>query len=160
MKTSQRVLLVIGLAVAVGLLWFTQRDAGEQQVPPEAVAEQTPVDTPPQQQVAYGSFEGADNHAAGGRFEIVNVGGTYQVQFADDFTVDAGPDVWVYVSPRNTVSEDGSDGSIRLEKMTTYSGTQTYALPEGTDVSALTHVVLWCARFDTRMGIGELHSDD
>ncbi|MGH7536511.1 MAG: DM13 domain-containing protein, partial [Gemmatimonadales bacterium] len=102
-----------------------------------------------------GSFTGAEGHKARGGFEVVADQGKAQLRLAPDFSVEKGPDVYVVLSNSPKV---GKDGSLYLGKLKKFSGEQVYDIPSGTDLSAYSHVVLWCKKYSVAMGSADLAS--
>ena len=103
----------------------------------------------------HGSFSGAEGHKAGGGFEVVADQGKSRLRLAPDFSVEKGPDVYVVLSNSPKV---GKDGSLYLGKLKKFSGEQVYDIPSGTDLSAYSHVVLWCKKYSVAMGSADLAS--
>jgi len=102
-----------------------------------------------------GSFSGAEGHEAGGGFEVIADQGKSRLRLAPDFSVQKGPDVYVVLSNSPQV---GKGGSLYLGKLKKFSGEQVYDIPSGTDLSAYSHVVLWCKKYHVAMGSADLAS--
>jgi hypothetical protein len=64
-----------------------------------------------------------------------------------------GPDLQLYLSPE---SGGSVDGGVYLEPLKGNQGTQTYELPTGIDLAALSNVVIWCERFSVPFGTASL----
>lgn len=75
------------------------------------------------------------------------------VVFGDDFALERNPDAYVVLSHGLNVT----DGKARyLGKVSQFTGTQSYGIPAGTDLSQYTHVVLWNRRAGTAIGSAPL----
>ena len=96
-----------------------------------------------------GTFAGADGHKASGAVHLVASGTGHLLHFTPDFSVERGPDVYVTLtdSTRRVTSQ-----SLVVGKLTRFSGEQTHDLPAGAELGRYTHVVLWCKKYDVRMG--------
>jgi len=98
--------------------------------------------------VASGTFTGADDfHFGSGKALLVETApDTYVLRF-EDFSVQNGPDLFVYLSP----SSDGyASGSLELGTLKATDGAFNYELPSGTDVSGFQSVVVWCKAFSVQ----------
>lgn len=101
--------------------------------------------------VVAGTFRDADAaHRGSGMAEIVALpGGGFEVQLSD-FEVTNGPDleVWLSAHPDPERSADVSGNEwLALGQLRGNIGDQSYAIPEGTDISAFNSVVIWCEQF-------------
>ena len=69
-----------------------------------------------------------------------------------------GPDVRVYLSrvPAGGDRHAYRTGSIDLGALKGNRGSQNYAIPAGTDLSALKSAVIWCRRFAVGFGVSPL----
>jgi hypothetical protein len=96
----------------------------------------------------------------GSFYDIIHLGGGQAAvyQFADgsrilrlqDFEVDNGPDLHVYLVPINPVpSSVGTEipGSVDLGKLKGNIGDQNYEIPADLDLSLFQSVVIWCQPF-------------
>ena len=96
----------------------------------------------------------------GSFYDIIHAGGGQALvyQFADgssilrlqDFEVDNGPDLHVYLVPVNPVpSSIGTEipGSIDLGALKGNIGDQNYEIPANLDLSQFQSVVIWCQPF-------------
>lgn len=102
-----------------------------------------------------GNFQGAEGHDASGSFEVVTEAGKSRVVLGRDFEVERGPDVYLVLSPSPKVREGEA---VYLAKLAKFKGEQAYDVPGGTDLSRLTHLVLWCKKYAVAMGSAALAS--
>ena len=75
-----------------------------------------------------------------------------------DFETDNGPDLRVYLV-RGAVQSDGDvDDVVDLGRLKGNVGNQQYAIPEGTDLTAYSTVVIWCRAFSVSFAQAELRA--
>jgi len=101
-----------------------------------------------------GQFTGADDfHFGSGTARLIETEpGTWIVRF-EDFSVRNGPDLYVYLSP----DADGyAKGALELGTLKATDGSFNYAVPTGTDTSALHSVVIWCKQFAVQFAVAPL----
>lgn len=106
------------------------------------------------QLVSQGQFTSLD-HSTTGTAAIVEDNGKLQLVISD-LNTDNGPDLKVYLSPRGSDSAGDSsyeDDAINLGALKGNVGTQTYEIPEGTDVASIKSVAIWCQRFSVGFGV-------
>lgn len=72
-----------------------------------------------------------------------------------DFSLERGPDVYVVLRPSERVP---AQGALYLGKLTRFSGEQSFALPDGTDLGDYSSRVLWCKKYSVPMGTAALVS--
>ncbi len=101
--------------------------------------------------VALGNFRDADrSHKGEGVAKLVALaGGGHEIQFSA-FQVTNGPDleVWLSAHPDPEVSSDVSGSPwVSLGRLKGNVGDQAYSVPEGTDLSTIKSVVIWCEQF-------------
>ena len=124
-------------------------------VPPtsEAVAQpvaettQPPIST--EQILAQGSFYNLV-HLSSGEALIYQLADGSRILRLQNFSVDNGPDLYVYLVPIDPVpSEFGRDilGSYNLGKLKGNVGDQNYEIPANVDLSQYKSVVIWCQAF-------------
>ena len=92
-----------------------------------------------------GQFRGADEfHYGRGRASLLQApDGRYTLRF-EGFSVQNGPDLYVYLSPR----PDGyAEGSLELGRLRATDGNFNYDVPAGSDLSRYRSVVIWCKQF-------------
>lgn len=146
------VFVAIAAASAVGFYWTSIRDDRVDEAvvvgtaPTSAsVAPSTPAPAV-NIEVAHGTFR-ARAHSGSGTASVVRLGGGGQKLTLTDFATDNGPDLRVYLV-RGPVNGDGDvKDTVDLGRLKGNIGNQQYDLPEGTDVSAYSTVVIWCRAF-------------
>ena len=68
-----------------------------------------------------------------------------------DFEVGPGPKYHVYLVPAAEVTPETAVEDtmfVDLGRLKAFTGSQNYSIPEGTDLAAFPHVVIWCEQFD------------
>ncbi len=94
--------------------------------------------------VAAGTFAGVGKYHAEGQARLVEKAGTYYLRFANDFAVDDGPDLYVYLgkdghySPSTLISVLGQD-----------DGSRFYEIPSSIDISNYSEVWIWSRMQET-----------
>lgn len=94
-------------------------------------------------------------HDAGGRALILETAaGTNYLRF-EDFEVENGPDLRVYLSK---ASDDGSYDAdfVDLGALKGNIGDQNYEIPTGTDLDTYVNAVVWCRAFSVGFAVAEL----
>jgi hypothetical protein len=167
------VALVVGLALFQPWRLVTDRTADEALLLPATTTSTTsaaagptttaPTTTttpaPPAGPVALasGPFRSLE-HATTGSATLVRLPeGGHAVQFEALDTSD-GPDLYVYLSDKASDSPEAAFGSgfTNLGELKANRGNQVYAVPAGTDLSAVRSVVIWCKRFSAGFGVAPL----
>lgn len=100
--------------------------------------------------VARGEFYSVA-HSGSGEAYLHEVDGELVLSLSSDFQVEDGPDLHVYLSTDDPVSnESGEDlaGALDLGELIALEGEQTYALPEGLQLDDYGSVVIWCVPFE------------
>jgi hypothetical protein len=67
-----------------------------------------------------------------------------------DFEVEDGPDLHVYLTSEDPVTNregEGLKNSIDLGELLSFYGDQSYALPDGADIEQYHSVVIWCVPY-------------
>ncbi len=99
-----------------------------------------------------GTFVGQSGHRVAGTAVVVErPEGLLLV--LPELDAENGPDLQLYLSPE---SGGSIDGGVYLEPLKGNQGTQTYELPAGIDLAALSNVVIWCERFSVPFGTASL----
>ena len=109
-----------------------------------------------------GTFVGADSfHTAEGTAKLIRIRqNTLLVRFEEDFRVRNGPDLHVWLTRDGNVKNgyielQNDDGNDRLKGN---QGSQSYRIPEGTDLSEYTTVIIWCQAFSVLFATARLAS--
>lgn len=111
---------------------------------PSATADAAPAT------VGGGAFRGL-SHDAEGDAKILDLGNGRRVLRFEHFSVQNGPDLFVYLS---SVSGDAAERAypgtfLDLGEIKGNIGDQNYEIPVGIDLSDYRSVVIWCKRFST-----------
>ncbi|MFJ9855248.1 DM13 domain-containing protein [Streptomyces sp. NPDC101150] len=162
-RTVVPVLVVLVVAAGIGLYlfqpWkaFTDTTVNEAlPTPSRSAAGPAMKDTKPKD-LAEGRFV-THEHDTSGTARTVRLAGGGQVLRLEDLMTSEGPDVRVYLSPRNAreVKAGLGDGAVELGKLKGNLGNQNYAVPAGTDLSTFHSAVIWCKRFSVSFGAADL----
>ncbi len=110
--------------------------------------------------VKTGSFRDADSfHTGSGTATVYRgVDGVLLLRL-EDFRVTNGPDLRVILSPNADPMGRGdvtANGYVELGKLKGNVGNQNYPIPEGTDVSVLNSVVIYCKPFHVLFSVAPL----
>ena len=98
-------------------------------------------------------------HRGDGTANVITDGNRTFLRFEDDFAIDNGPDLNVYLV--RGVDADGPAGEfdddfIDLGDLKGNIGAQNYEIPEGVDISEYDTVVIWCVRFGVAFNAANL----
>jgi hypothetical protein len=74
------------------------------------------------------------------------------LSFAENFQSQAGPGLYVYLSPIG----NGVSGGIELDELKSNSGAQEYPLPEDIDPADFEFVIIYCKPFGVPFGAAQL----
>ncbi|WP_422754646.1 DM13 domain-containing protein [Micromonospora sp. WMMD708] len=163
---------VIGIGAAFGLYWFqpwkvvTDRQVDERlsgvedAAPPRATPATGPTATRPVL-VSRGEFVSHEHDTSGTARIVRTADGGHRLELVGLDTSN-GPDlrVWLSDQPVRTgragwhVFDDGR--RAELGRLKGNRGDQAYAVPAGTDLTALTSVTIWCQRFAVSFGAASL----
>ena len=167
---------IIGVAAVVALVWFQpQKLVIDQKVDeglpgqPTAIAEGTgekkQSDTKASQSEVGPAIEtlGAGRfralaHPVSGRARLLELrNGDVYLRF-ENFTVENGPDLRVYVSKAKATSDADAFGTdfIDLGALKGNIGDQNYRIPAATPRKALNSAVVWCRRFSVGFAVAPL----
>jgi hypothetical protein len=123
------------------------------QVPAVVVAAPTatPVatTTPEVRAIASGTIV-SHAHAGSGTAVVISDGTETFLRFEDDFSIDNGPDLNVYLVRGASATGDTGlfdDDFIDLGDLKGNIGAQNYKLPMGLDIAEYDTVAIWCVRF-------------
>jgi len=101
-----------------------------------------------------GKFVDADAiHSGSGTVVITKTNNGPALVFKEDFSVTAGPDLFVYLSPNAAGDPLGEFAS--LGKLERNQGEQVYSLPE--NYKDYKSVVIWCRAFGTKFSYANLN---
>lgn len=162
--TSTVVVAGVGLVIFV-LVWFQPQklviDKTVSEQLPSATASPTATTTTPSGPVvlATGAFRGLD-HRAAGTATLVEVGEKTFVRFEEDFDVQNGPDLVVYLSehPASGDGETFAEDFVSLGGLKGNRGSQNYEVPQGADLADYQSVVIWCRRFTVGFAVAPLQT--
>ena len=96
-------------------------------------------------------------HTTTGTARVIEQADGSRVLALVDFRTDAGPDLFVYVVPRQTEG-DAVDGATRLGALKGNVGNQQYALPAELALGDAATVVVWCRAFSVSFGAAQLRA--
>jgi electron transfer DM13 len=101
-----------------------------------------------------GNFTGVGDefHDASGIAKVIAVGDA-KVLRLETFSSTNGPDLYVYLSTDKEATDFVSLGRLKAN-----IGNQNYDIPEGTDLSKYSTVLVWCQQFSVLFGNAELAS--
>ncbi|WP_299608189.1 DM13 domain-containing protein [uncultured Tateyamaria sp.] len=103
--------------------------------------------------VSSGTFTGASDHITTGGVDVIkNADGSHTIVLGDDFSLDGAPD------PRVGLGKDGHfNGNTDSGKLGNLTGSQSFVIPAGIDVSEFNEVYIWCEKFSVPLGIAKLN---
>ncbi|TVL90442.1 DM13 domain-containing protein [Streptomyces sp. SAJ15] len=109
------------------------------------------------EELATGGFV-SHEHGTSGTARTLRLTDGSRVLRLEDLNTSDGPDVRVYLSPRDAdAAESGlGEGAVELGKLKGNIGNQNYTVPAGTDLSAFHSAVIWCKRFSVSFGAADL----
>jgi hypothetical protein len=139
--------LVLLLAVAGPLGWVLgsplfMRTELVEQVPPVAVATSAGGSATT---LASGEWQGADDfHFGSGDARLIEGEDGTLTLALEDFTVQNGPDLFVYVSPDPS---GWTEDAVNLGTLKATDGTFSYQIPPGVSADDIASSVVWCKAF-------------
>lgn len=98
-------------------------------------------------------------HWANGSGSVYRTGAATVIRFGDDFRAGPGPNYWVYLNtvPVGEESAFRADaGRVKLAPLKSFTGSQNYAVPDGTDIGRFQTVTIWCETFSVYIGSAPL----
>lgn len=99
-----------------------------------------------------GSFSGLNGHATTGSVTIEKSGDGYQIVLGENFSFDGAPD------PKVALGKDGEyDPATLIELLRSNTGSQTYDVPAGIDISAYNEVYIWCEKYTVGLGVAKVN---
>jgi hypothetical protein len=114
----------------------------------------TSPSTTESRELASGAFESAE-HTTSGAVRIVELADGRRFVRLEQLDSSDGPDLHVWITDQPSGGEWGSydDGRyVALGELKATHGNQNYAIPDGTDLTGLRSVVIWCDRFNVAFG--------
>jgi hypothetical protein len=103
--------------------------------------------------LAIGEFVGVNDgiHNAEGMAKVIPLDDGSMILRLENFKATNGPDLYVYLATDNSASD-----FVNLGRLKGNIGNQNYDIPEGTDFSRYTTVLIWCKAFSVLFGSAEL----
>jgi hypothetical protein len=100
-----------------------------------------------------GEFVGVNDgiHNAEGQVKVLELNDSTDFLRLEDFKATNGPDLYVYLSTDKSASD-----IVNLGRLKGNVGNQNYEIPQGTDLSKYTTVLIWCQAFSVLFGSAEL----
>lgn len=130
----------------------------EEKIVAEVEAEETEPEMPEIVREREGQF--IDRiHSGEGTAVVLTDGLQKFLRFEDDFAIDNGPDLNVYLSAGVAADGDAGlfdDDFIDLGDLTGNVGSQNYELPADIDLDKYATVVIWCVRFGVAFNAADL----
>ncbi len=99
-------------------------------------------------------FMGAGGRKAAGNYEIAQVNGKQQIRLTSDFGVNPAPDLYLVLA----TSETPDAQSVYVAKLKSATGSQSYELPTGTDLSKYTKLLVWSKKSNALIASADLAS--
>lgn len=107
-----------------------------------------------QQAIQTGEFEGGGwLHRAAGEFTISEQTNEYVLTFSEDFKVNRGPDLFVWL-----VKGDNTKEHVNVGRLQNRKGEQQYVLPESVNLEEYNRVIIWCRAFRVMFASAEFNS--
>ena len=172
-------LFALIVIVALGLYWFEPQalllddkvDEGVPQVQPDAAAaapEETPADEQATDEpsskdegpemLAEGRFRSLAHQGSGKALLLELTDGSRYLRF-EDFEVENGPDLRVYLSTAPSDSADDgvfNEDFVDLGALKGNIGNQNYRVPEDLELSRYKSAVVWCRRFSVGFAVAPI----
>lgn len=105
------------------------------------------------------AFSSWGKRSAQGDWNIVEEGGQYFLDFADNFSAKEGPDVKVFLSPSAGNALTGNNAAtdaLSLGLLSQFEGSSRIAIPIGTDLDNYQMLVLHCKAYSKLWGTSSL----
>jgi len=96
---------------------------------------------------------------AEGTWSIVEIGDKRFVRLSEDFSTKRAPDLKIFLSPStagDASNKNATKGSILVSELTSNSGAQEYALPDGLDLSAYKSILIHCEQYSKLWSAADL----
>ena len=100
-----------------------------------------------------GNFIGVNDgiHNAEGLAKVIRLDNVSTILRLENFKATNGPDLYVYLATDNSASD-----FVNLGRLKGNIGNHNYDIPEGTDFSRYTTVLIWCKAFSVLFGSAKL----
>ncbi len=98
-------------------------------------------------------------HWADGTGSLYRTDRMVVIRFDESFKAGPGPNYWVYLNtvPVGEQSAFRADaGRVKLAPLKSFTGSQNYAVPDGTDIARFQTVTIWCETFSVYIGSAAL----
>lgn len=131
----------------------------DEAIPAEVEAEEAEPEMPEITTIAEGQFIDRIHPGAGTAVVLTDGSEERFLRFEDDFAVDNGPDLNVYLVADVPADGDAGlfdDDFIDLGDLTGNIGSQNYAIPTDVDLDRYNTVVIWCVRFGVAFNAADL----
>lgn len=131
----------------------------DEAIPAEVEAEEAEPDMPEIITLAEGQFIDRSHIGEGTAVVLTDGSDERFLRFEDDFAIDNGPDLNVYLVAGADADSDAGlfdDDFIDLGDLTGNIGSQNYAIPTDVDLEIYDTVVIWCVRFGVAFNAADL----
>lgn len=131
----------------------------DEAIPAEVEAEEAEPDMPEIITLAEGQFIDRSHIGEGTAVVLTDGSDERFLRFEDDFAIDNGPDLNVYLVAGADADSDAGlfdDDFIDLGDLTGNIGSQNYAIPTDVDLDIYDTVVIWCVRFGVAFNAADL----
>ena len=153
----KKVILGIGLAIALGLGWWLGSPLFLDQEVSEAAPSAATTTV-----LATGQFSDQDAvHKGTGTANLLQDGDRLLVRFEDGFETTNGPDLFVLVSPAADIADSDAlevAGWTNLGELKGNIGSQNYELPAELTADQVGSVVIWCRAFNVIFSVAPLQA--
>lgn len=147
---------LIVLAAIPALMWNTPlsaQDAGMMKKDTMAMGMKKDAMTHDAMMSPSGTFSGQNKHAVSGGYTIAMAGSGSSIVLNDAFKLDQAPDPYVVLSPTD---KGDAKGAVNLGKLKSPVGSSTYAIPAGVDLKSISHVLIYCKKYNVTLGQADL----
>ena len=94
-----------------------------------------------------------------GSYDVVQRDGRTFIVFSDDFRAANGPDLKIFLSPKDVSDATGrnaTDGAINIGVLKSTRGVQEYEVPAGVDLADFGSVLVHCEAYSVLWGGSDL----
>lgn len=141
------------LVLSLTLASCTNTQTVNEQLPGAGTQNNPPISNPPGNNppatepvtISSGAFVSV-HHPTTGTAKLIKLTDGSHIARLEGFKTDSGPDVRVWVSESDTITDDALKASAYtdLEALKSTNGNQNYSIPSSVDVSKIKSVVIWC----------------